>query len=564
MPENPAQGNLDNAPPTRAVDYARASQVATPPRAGGLSWRFPRTFWFANVAELFERAAYYGMFIALTLYLTDRIGFGDVATGLVGAAFASILYLLPTFSGIMADRIGFRRALMLAFALLAIGYTLLGVAGLPAPAASAEAARSAAELAVPATGAEAARSAAELAVPATGAEAARGAVELPSQAAAPTGPVLLFSEPLRKGLAVLALVIAMFGGSIIKPVITGTVAKCSTEATRARAFSIFYAMVNIGSFTGKSIAKPLRTGFTIPGTDVHLELGLEYINFYAGLMGLLGLVLVALAYRNPDTRGAGKTMREAWQGLVTVLQNFRFMALIIIVAGFWAIQHQLYATMPKYITRLIGPHASPEWLANINPAVVVLCVVLVTHLVRGWRAVNSIAVSLVMITISALSVSFSPVLQASFGRDVPVLGLLLHPVTVMVIIGIGIQGLAECFLSPKFLEYASKQAPPGETGLYMGYSHLTSFFAYFFGFGVSGWLLKRYCPDPTTLPAADYAQWQAATAVDATAALPAQYAHAHYIWFIFAGVGLTALVALLVFRYVTARLDQPAAAGDED
>ena len=36
-----------------------------------LSWRFPRTFWIANAAELFERAAYYGMAIALVLYLTD-------------------------------------------------------------------------------------------------------------------------------------------------------------------------------------------------------------------------------------------------------------------------------------------------------------------------------------------------------------------------------------------------------------------------------------------------------------------------------------------------------------
>ena len=29
------------------------------------TWRFPRAFWVANVIELFERAAYYGMFIAL-------------------------------------------------------------------------------------------------------------------------------------------------------------------------------------------------------------------------------------------------------------------------------------------------------------------------------------------------------------------------------------------------------------------------------------------------------------------------------------------------------------------
>ncbi|HPM25498.1 MAG TPA: hypothetical protein PLP66_16425, partial [Phycisphaerae bacterium] len=88
------------------------------------------------------------------------------------------------------------------------------------------------------------------------------------------------------------------------------------------------------------------------------------------------------------------------------------------------------------------------------------------------------------------------------------------------------------------------------------YSHLTSFFAYFFGFGISGWLLKSFCPDPATLPPDVYAQWQAATTTGATAGLPAQYAHAHYIWYIFAAIGFSALLALLVFKYVTAKLDR--------
>jgi len=37
---------------------------------GAQSWRFPRMFWTGNAAELCERAAYYGTFIALSLYLT--------------------------------------------------------------------------------------------------------------------------------------------------------------------------------------------------------------------------------------------------------------------------------------------------------------------------------------------------------------------------------------------------------------------------------------------------------------------------------------------------------------
>ena len=34
------------------------------------TWNFPRAFWVANTVELFERAAYYGVFIVITLYLS--------------------------------------------------------------------------------------------------------------------------------------------------------------------------------------------------------------------------------------------------------------------------------------------------------------------------------------------------------------------------------------------------------------------------------------------------------------------------------------------------------------
>ena len=52
------------------------------------------------------------------------------------------------------------------------------------------------------------------------------------------------------------------------------------------------------------------------------------------------------------------------------------------------IQHQLYATMPKYVIRTVGEHAKPEWIANVNPAVVMIFVVLITQLLRKVKAVK--------------------------------------------------------------------------------------------------------------------------------------------------------------------------------
>ena len=56
----------------------------------GMTWRFPRMFWTGNAAELCERAAYYGTFIALRTYLIRVVGLNDVEAGVVAG---------PLFSG---------------------------------------------------------------------------------------------------------------------------------------------------------------------------------------------------------------------------------------------------------------------------------------------------------------------------------------------------------------------------------------------------------------------------------------------------------------------------------
>lgn len=428
------------------------------------SWRFPRAFWTANIVELFERAAYYAMFIAITLYLTRVVGFDDIWAAWIGGVFSAGLYFLPPFTGAFADKIGFRRAIILAFALLTVGYFTLGV--------------------------------------------------LPY-----------------KATVLPAIVVLMVGGSFIKSIITGTVAKTSSSETRARAYSIFYGMVNVGAFSGKTFAYPLR-----------IYLGLESINLYAAFMTLLALVVVYLFYRSVDIHGEGKSVREAWEGFLRIVKNVRLLTLILIVTGFWIIQHQMYATMPKYVLRTVGEHASPEWIANVNPLVVMTCVVLVTHLMRGTKAITSIDIGMLIMPISALCMASSPLLEAWLGTSVGLpFGLSAHPVTIMLIAGIVLQGFAECFISPRYLEFFSLQAPRGEEGLYLGFSHLHSFLSSILGFGISGYLLTIYCPDPTTLTPAE---------------MVGAYDHAHYIWYYFAGIGFVAAIAMMLYGAAVKRIDK--------
>ena len=59
---------------------------------GTPSWHFPRTFWTGNAAELCERAAYYGTFIALRTYLIRVVGLDDVQAGVVAGLFGGEAY----------------------------------------------------------------------------------------------------------------------------------------------------------------------------------------------------------------------------------------------------------------------------------------------------------------------------------------------------------------------------------------------------------------------------------------------------------------------------------------
>ena len=78
-------------------------------------------------------------------------------------------------------------------------------------------------------------------------------------------------------------------------------------------------------------------------------------------------------------------MRETLQGMWMAMSNVRFLALMLITAGFWAIQGQLYASMPDYVLRMAGETYKPEWYANVNPLVVVLFVVAMSVLWLGEK-----------------------------------------------------------------------------------------------------------------------------------------------------------------------------------
>jgi len=160
---------------------------------------YSRTFWTANVMELFERAAYYGMNSILAGYLTlavaeGGLGFSTQSVGFLQGIVYAVTYVIPILGGALADRYGYRRMLLVAFSLLAAGYFATGQASSYA-------------------------------------------------------------------LVFLALLVMATGSGLFKPIISGTIARTTDERTSAFGFGIYYWMINLGAFLAPLVVSWLR-GFS--------------------------------------------------------------------------------------------------------------------------------------------------------------------------------------------------------------------------------------------------------------------------------------------------------------
>lgn len=92
---------------------------------------FKPTFWVASFMELMERWAWYGVFTLFALYLVASkdeggLGFNHIQKGSIMAQITAILYLLPLFFGVIADRIGYKLSLTIAYVIMIIGYFMMG------------------------------------------------------------------------------------------------------------------------------------------------------------------------------------------------------------------------------------------------------------------------------------------------------------------------------------------------------------------------------------------------------------------------------------------------------
>src|SRR5437773_9303142 len=350
---------------------------------------FERPFWVANISELFERLSYYAAFASLARYLHETLEFPVERAANLTSLFGGLVWFLAIIGGTLADRLGFRRALSLAYLILSGSYFLLGSLGAPwlAP--------------------------------------VRHAMPLPV-------------------LVALVLMLPAFGIALVKPSIVGTTARASKENVRSIGYSIYYTLVNIGGAAGPIVA-----------SWVHRHMSVENVFRVAALSVFAMFFAVLLLFKEPRRSDEIQTvsLAQAARNFGVVISNPRFMLFLLIFSGYWIVYWQEFIILPLYIHDYINPHTDTELILLTGPLTVISLQMVVSFLTQRIPALRAIALGTPLTSLAWII-------------------LIVHPTVPMAVLTLFTVSLGEITQSPRYYEYISRLAPPGQQATYMGFAFL--------------------------------------------------------------------------------------------
>ena len=307
---------------------------------------FEPAFWVANFTEIFERVAYYGTTAVLAIYLNEQLHFSRELTGWLVGTFGLVVWFLPILGGTLADRFGFRRALMFAYLVMTVGYYLLG----------------------------------SLAAP--------------------------WMESLRhalgdKWLVLAILMIPALGPGVVKPCVAGTTARASNENVRSLGYSIYYTLVNIGGALGPIVAWLVRK---------QLGWGIESVFRVSALWVFLMFWTTLFFYREPGRSGEVKvaSVWTALSNMFVILANLRFVTFLVISSGFYIVFWQQYISAPLFIRGYVNAKADVDLLLSVDPIVVICFQILAAYLTRKMPAVRAMALGFVITGLSWILLAIHP------------------------------------------------------------------------------------------------------------------------------------------------------------
>ncbi len=332
---------------------------------------YPASFWMANTMEIFERMAWYGFFSVSSLYITSSVAEGGLGfTSEQRGTLQAVIPFILYLLPVLTGALGDRFGYKKTFF---VSYCIM----------------------------------------------------VPSY--------FLLGQVHTYEVFFFTFLMLAVGAATFKPVVTGTIARTTTEKNSSMGFGIFYMMVNIGAVMGPLLVGKLR-GYSW-----------DYM-FYASAAAIgVNFIWLLVFYKEPTTEAAStqkRTMKKVFTDMVEVLGNIRFFLTtftilvllmlgsqgwltwktvtiavpvwlllnllvdiplrkagdsafmkpmklgnwrfalyLLILSGFWTSFNQIWITMPEYIrdfvdtSDMLGSWGGFfSWMSTINPDIIVLVI----------------------------------------------------------------------------------------------------------------------------------------------------------------------------------------------
>jgi dipeptide/tripeptide permease len=322
-------------------------------RAAEVRTGFGSAFWVANFTELFERLAYYGATAVLAIYLTEQLHFSKELAGWMMGTFGLVVWLLPVLGGTLADRFGFRRALMFAYLVMTVGYYLLG---------------------------------------------SLSASWMVSTRHALGDKWLVFG----------ILMIPALGPAVVKPCVAGTTARASAENVRSIGYSIYYTLVNIGGTLGPIMTWLVRK---------RLGWGMENVFRVSALSVFLMFLVTLAFFHEPARSGEEKvaSVADAIKNMFVVLRNFRFVLFLLIFSSFYIVFWQEFIAAPLFLRGYVDPNANVDLVLSVDALAVICFQILISYVTRKIPAFPAMTLGLVISSMAWLVLAAFPTILGLVG-----------------------------------------------------------------------------------------------------------------------------------------------------
>ncbi|MFA5162340.1 MAG: MFS transporter [Elusimicrobiales bacterium] len=328
------------------------------------------------------------------------------------------------------------------------------------------------------------------------------------------------------------------GLSMTSPVMNAAVRRFSSTPQRSIAFSLYYAIMNLGFAIAGWMLDFIRGRIGEHGVYIMPVLNIpmsayRMIFLWAAVVTIPAMLILFFLRNGVEATDEGvviappETERPQEQDAASALagraraaaaNTFRiladvwkqpafhkFLVFLSLVVGVKLIYYHLCYTFPKYCLRELGdgaPVGRLFWV--INPVCVIILVPIVGALTQKIAAYKMVIFGSL---ISALSVFFMAMppewfhaaaqgwlghLIAKTWLNMP--GDIVNPLYIAIPLAMVVYSIGEAFWSPRLYEYTAAIAPKGQEASYMALSTLPFFAAKFFVGMMSGAMLAKYCP----------------------------------------------------------------------